>query len=245
MNALKLAVRELSNNYKEYVKRKEHRKARKLTESILLNLDVIHSLEGAKSSAQFEKKELRTVTAVKTRRDLFALCLQNVSIKGLYLEFGTFKADSINLLAKLDKKQHFYGFDSFQGMPEGWTPDCKQGTFDLGGKLPLVRKNVSLVPGWYDKSLPPFIAKHSAEKVAFLHIDCDLYSSTKTVLESLDNMIVPGTVICFDEYYNYPDWEEGEYKAFQEFLAPRGLAFDYLGYIRIGRQLAVKIKMLA
>lgn len=241
MQALKIAVRELSNNYKEFIKRREHRKARKLTESLLLNLDVMHSLEGAKSSAQFEKKFLREVPAFKTRQDLFERCLENVTLKGLYLEFGTFKGDSINLLAKLAKDQHFYGFDSFQGMPETWTPDCKKGTFDLGGKLPSVRKNVTLVAGWYDKSLPLFLEKHKDEKIAFLHIDCDLYSSTKIVLDNLQNMIVPGTVICFDEYYNYPDWEEGEYKAFQEFLSLRGYGFEYLGYIRIGRQLAVKI----
>src|SRR3990167_2338597 len=58
--------------------------------------------------------------------------------------------------------------------------------------------------------------------IAFIHIDCDLYEATKTVFDILGNNLVPGSVIVFDEYYNYPGYERHEYKAFQEFLQRTG-----------------------
>ena len=63
-------------------------------------------------------------------------------------------------------------------------------------------------------------------------MDCDLYSSTRTILEGLASQIVAGTVIQFDEYFNYPGWREHEFKAFHEFIAERGLSYEYLGYTR-------------
>ena len=62
-----------------------------------------------------------------------------------------------------------------------------------------------------------------------------------TILEGLKDMLVPGTIIMFDEYYNYSGWEEGEYKAFMEFTAKHQIRFEYIGYIRKGSQVAVKI----
>jgi hypothetical protein len=51
---------------------------------------------------------------------------------------------------------------------------------------------------------------------------------------------VPGTIIVFDEYFNYPNWEEHEYKAFQEFIGESGLGYRYLGFAR--QQVAVRIE---
>jgi hypothetical protein len=62
-------------------------------------------------------------------------------------------------------------------------------------------------------NLPPHLP------IALLHIDCDLYSSTKTIFELLSDRIVPGTVIVFDELVNYPAFKKHEVLAFYEFLA--------------------------
>jgi hypothetical protein len=48
-------------------------------------------------------------------------------------------------------------------------------------------------------------------------------------------------VIVFDEYFNYPGWREGEFKAFQEFIARESLGFEYLNYNRKAEQVSVKI----
>ncbi|MDQ3475291.1 MAG: class I SAM-dependent methyltransferase, partial [Actinomycetota bacterium] len=65
--------------------------------------------------------------------------------------------------------------------------------------------------------------------MAIAHIDSDLYSSAVFVLQQLRPRMVDGTVIVFDEFYNYPGWRGHEYRAWQEFVAETGLEFVYLG----------------
>lgn len=77
--------------------------------------------------------------------------------------------------------------------------------------------------------------------VAFLHIDADLYSSTKYVFDMLEDHIVPGTVIQFDEFFNFPGWREGEYKAFCEFCEIANVKVEYGGYTRWGEQVMVRV----
>jgi hypothetical protein len=75
----------------------------------------------------------------------------------------------------------------------------------------------------------------------FLHIDCDLYSSTKTIFNLLKGRIVSGTVIVFDEYFNYDGWEKGEYLAFQKYVKENQIKYEYLTYNHLHEQVAVII----
>lgn len=93
--------------------------------------------------------------------------------------------------------------------------------------------------GYFDKTLPLF-KKDESRKIAFLHLDADLYSSTKIVLDSLKDQITKGTIIVFDEYFNYPGWEQGEFKAFQEFIKETNYQYQYIGYTNL-QQCAVEI----
>lgn len=151
---------------------------------------------------------------------------------GLWLEFGVYQGRSINEIAKRTS-QTVYGFDSFEGLPEDWYSDidfCKKGSLDLDGILPSVASNVHLIAGWFEDTLPKFVDSLSKDvfKISFMHIDCDLYSSTKTIFDTIGHLVVPGTVIMFDEYwYNYK-WDEHEFKAFQEFTERTGLTYEYI-----------------
>ncbi len=51
-----------------------------------------------------------------------------------------------------------------------------------------------------------------------------------SLFNALRDRIKPGTVVVFDEYFNYPGWRGHEYKAFQEFIAATGLTYRYLGF---------------
>ena len=108
--------------------------------------------------------------------------------------------------------------------------------------MPKFESNVIVQKGWFDKSLPKFKTEFT-DNVAFLHVDCDLYSSTKTIFEQLGDRIVDGTIILFDEYFNYPFWEHHEYKAFDEFIKESGLNYEYLCYTSktFGSKVAVRI----
>jgi hypothetical protein len=176
-----------------------------------------------------------TIPTIPTTLNLSALdhVLQNLTIpEGLCVECGVYSGTSINKIAHVVDPRKVYGFDSFEGLPESWQrPDMQfgKGAFDLRGRLPLCRPNVTLVPGWFDKTLPAFAAEHVGEKIGLLHVDCDLYSSTKCVFESLGHMLKHGTVIVFDELLDYPTYEEHEVKAFYEFLTGSGFDVEWIG----------------
>jgi Macrocin-O-methyltransferase (TylF) len=220
------------------------RMVRKTAESVLRNLDLMGQMQDLFSSVEFERQHLATVPMFKTRQELFKFALDKVTVSdGLYAEFGVYKGDSINRLARLRPHQVFHGFDSFEGLPESWTLGARTGAFSVGGRLPAVHDNVVLVKGFFQQTLPDFVSACDKKAVAFLHVDCDLYSATKTVLDRLAPLLVEGTVIVFDEYFNYPGWQQGEFKAFGEFIESHDrLGYDYIGYIRNGGQVAVRLK---
>jgi Macrocin-O-methyltransferase (TylF) len=164
---------------------------------------------------------------------------------GLFAEFGVWRGKTINVIAALVGNQAtVHGFDSFEGLPEdwnGWNGKYRKGTFHMKGALPKVRPNVVLHKGWFDETVPKFAAEHPGTPVAFLHIDCDLYSSTKAIFDSLGDRLRPGSVIVFDEYFNYAGWREHEYKAFQELIETRSLRYRYVAYNDSQMNVAVQI----
>jgi hypothetical protein len=173
--------------------------------------------------------------------DDFALLRRAVEWKGLdglVMEFGVASGRTVNHLAGLLPAQTIFGFDSFQGLPETWRTGYGTGTF--AQPAPEVLPNVELVHGRFEQTLNAFVAAHPGP-VALLHVDCDLYSSTVTVLRTLAERIVPGTIIVFDEYFNYPGWRQGEFKAFQEFIAATGRRYTYLGFVPSHQQVCVRI----
>ena len=137
---------------------------------------------------------------------------------------------SLRVLAERLAPRVVHGFDSFEGLPEAWAGNqMAAGTFDRGGLLPRVPDNARLHPGWFDRTLGPFLEAQSGP-AAFLHLDADLYSSTHAVLRALEGRIVPGTLLLFDEYFNYPHWQHHEHRAFEELRARVDLGFTYLAY---------------
>lgn len=168
----------------------------------------------------------------------FRQCMEAARIGGLVLEFGVRSGSTIRQIAAL-AKQPVHGFDSFQGIPEAWHHE-PAGSYSTHGQLPAVPDNVSLHVGWFDESLPRFLREFDGP-VRFMNIDCDIYSSTVTILELLADRIVPGTVIVFDEYIGYKQWREDEFKAFQEAVAKYGWSYEYITFSFMTKQVGVRI----
>ena len=186
---------------------------------------------------------LANMTKTSSFPDKFALLEHSVKsvppeLKGLYCEFGVYKGETVNFIASRTTHE-VHGFDSFEGLPEVWREGFEKGTFALTN-LPEVARNVTLHKGWFNESLPVWKQKYSGP-VAFMHMDADLYSSTKCVFDLLADRVVPGTVIQFDEFFNYPGWKDGEYKAFTEFVRERNIRFEYIGYNPNHEQVAVRV----
>ena len=193
----------------------------------------------ARSTAQYVIDNMSTLPAFDDRFKLLSYALRNVPEDGLYFEFGVYKGESINYIAGIKSDKTIYGFDSFEGLPESWTANHQKGHFKLPA-LPKVRKNVELVKGWFDETIPAFRQKHGDFKVAFIHADSDLYSSTKTMFNLLKDNITTGTIVVFDEYFNYPNWEKGEFRAFQEFINENNLKYEYIGYTYKSSRVAIR-----
>jgi hypothetical protein len=202
------------------------------------DIDSARQFRAAQESADFVDHHM---PMAKSHPDKFALlksAIAQIEVDGLCCEFGVYRGETLNFIASLLPGQ-IHGFDSFEGLPEDWRQGHEKGTFAVG-HLPRVRPNVRLYKGWFEDTLPPFREQHPGP-VAFLHLDADLYSSTKTVLDILGDGIVPGTVIAFDEFFNYPGWREGEYRAFHEFCRERQVEVRYFGFVRRDEQAAAKI----
>jgi predicted O-methyltransferase YrrM len=203
--------------------------------------DVLHRLPYSQDSASYVSEHMRSAMKVPGKENHLRFALARIS-EGLVLEFGVFKGQSINQIAAALPDRQVHGFDSFEGLPEDWAGyNVTTASFDQQGRLPKVVDNVQLHKGWFNESLPPFLEDHP-EPVAFIHVDCDLYSSTKTVLDALAGRIRPGTVIAFDEYHNFPYWREHEHKAFMEFCADRHVEYDYISFNNL--QAAVQISSI-
>ena len=80
--------------------------------------------------------------------------------------------------------------------------------------------------------LPPPPPRRRPMIVAFVHADADLYSSTRTFLNFLCQykVLVKGSILVFDEYWNYPNWQQGEYMAWQEITQQYHIEYEYIGY---------------
>ena len=178
----------------------------------------------------FIAENMPDAIAFDTPRELMRHALSRIAVDGIIAEFGVNRGGTISFIAKRRPNDKAYGFDSFEGLPEDWSGNKMfAGYFNRNGRLPRVPGNVELHPGWFDKSLPEFCRNHN-EPAAFLHIDCDIYSSTASILEHFGPRIVDGTVLVFDEYFNYPNWQNHEHKAFEEFRNTCDLDFRYFAY---------------
>tara|TARA_X000000950_G_scaffold286763_1_gene396723 strand:- start:880 stop:1569 length:690 start_codon:yes stop_codon:yes gene_type:complete len=147
---------------------------------------------------------------------------RKISLTGYWCEFGVREGRSLNWLIKEYPHQIIHAFDSWEGLPEDWNHGTGK-VADMRCNPPVVPKHIQLHKGWFKDTLPAWKQQHKGP-IAFLHMDADIYSSTKEVLVSLDKQIVAGTVITFDEFCNFrlsgkmSKWQDQEFLAVIEWL---------------------------
>ena len=206
-----------------------------ILKSLAKNIEMKAELE---SWEYLKSVGIKSATLVGTNTKTIELALKEALLDGLVLEFGVYNGKSIrNIAAQVHSTVH--GFDSFQGIPENWN-DEPSGSYSANGNLPEVPSNVTLYQGWFDETIPKFKKAHDGP-IRFMNIDCDLYSSTKTIFDLLGSQIIPGTVIVFDEYIGYKSWKNDEFKAFQEAVSQYQWKYQILTFSFATKQVAVKI----
>ena len=182
-------------------------------------------------------KDIRDVAMMGSSMNTRSAALEavkNSNIDGDWAEFGVHTGGTARFfIDNLPQSTQLYLFDSFKGLPEQWDENHPKGHFACD--IPSFdNDHVSLVIGWFDKSVPKW-ARHRTRPLSFIHIDSDIYSSAKTVLWNCNSLIVPGTIILFDEFYGYKGWDMHEYRAYKEWINRFGRRCSYLGRSRTHR----------
>jgi hypothetical protein len=203
-----------------------------------------------REAALYIRRHMATATMYADRWRLLQAAVGEARPGGLFLEFGVEKGASANFIAGLiaagDASAVLHAFDSFEGLPESWEGTFEtRGKFTVSGKIPRLPSNVRIHKGWFDATLPGFRDAHAGASISLLHIDCDLYSSTRTVLEHIGDRLLPGSIVVFDEYLNYHGWKNHEFKAWQEFVAASKVKYTYRGFCGQGGQVFLRIDEIA
>lgn len=189
-------------------------------------------------SAAFVRVEMPTARPFRSPTATLEHGLSLAPTDGMALEFGVYTGSTLKVIAAARAGGPVYGFDSFAGLPEHWRPGFPEGAFHA--PEPPDVPGAELVVGLFADTLPRFLETHPGP-VGFVHVDCDLYSSTRTVLDLVGPRLSPGAVIVFDEYLNYPGWPEHEHRAWREYVTRTGTRFGYEAYTLDNEQVVVRV----
>ena len=157
----------------------------------------------------------------KARKHFFHRAFAALSFNGIdgdYVEFGCCGGMTFSLAYKYSRMQKLncklWAFDSFCGLPPPTLPEDEhpiwvQGTMAIEEEefMKICRENgipkseFIIVPGFYEQTLAKPYAESLPQNICLAYIDCDLYSSTKNVLDFLMPRLKHGMIIAFDDYY--------------------------------------------
>jgi O-methyltransferase len=158
-------------------------------------------------------------------------------ISGDYAEFGSWGANTMRTsyvgMRGAGLSRHMWAFDSWEGLPAsedprdqhpGWGPGTSHGQGGVDAfheacdRHGIPREAYTPVSGYYEESLPPRGTEGPPTDIALAYVDCNLYSSTVTVLEFLAPRMKHGMILAFDDYYCWsPTHVSGERAALREF----------------------------
>jgi hypothetical protein len=158
-----------------------------------------------------------------------------------YLEFGVAEGASLISWLELDRNQdsRFWGFDSFEGLPETWRKGRPKGTFSRGGKPPqILDSRLDFVVGLFQDTLAPFLQKAVLKHRLVIHNDSDLYSATLYTLSQLNSIAQQGTIIIFDEFWD----ARHEFRALMDYSAAYGRKFKTIAATKRFAQAAIVLE---
>lgn len=153
--------------------------------------------------------------------------LVRMSPEGLIMELGVGMGTTLSEIWQVTDRT-IYGFDSFHGLPEDWRPELPKRSFTTFGFVPRVPPHVQIIAGLIEETLPYFLSAVS-DRVAFVHFDMDLHSSTSFALSAMEDRFSNGAILLFDEFSEHESNVEHEQRAFREFLEATGRKFECVG----------------
>jgi O-methyltransferase len=119
-----------------------------------------------------------------------------------YFEFGVAGGMSFKWWLQHNKHQgsRFFGFDTFEGLPEDWGGFAKGEMKHTLDSIKINDERASFHKGLFQETLLPFLNTYEPRNRKVIHMDADLFSSTIFPLSQLHRFIKPGDIILFDEF---------------------------------------------
>ena len=178
-------------------------------------------------------------------RKVFYQCINGRFVQNQpvdYLEFGVAGGDSFRSWLALNHcpESRFWGFDSFEGLPEDWNKQNRKGAFSQGGNVPRVQDpRAAFVKGVFQDTVDDFSRGFEPRNRLVIHMDADLYSSTLYCFMQLNRHIAPGTIVLFDEFTarNCTD----EFAALQDWCAACWRDYRFIATRRDHVKLAIEV----
>lgn len=202
-------------------------------------------------------------SAGKELPDVVQRCLEQASgfgtaPRGDYYEFGVFKGHTFwqaqrRAQALGLEQMRFFGFDSFEGLPEPHGPDVTEQQQFYRGQYACSFEEVSrtldahgiewdtasLIKGYFADTLTDATKRrYGMGKVAVALVDCDLYSSAADVLRFMGDMLIDKSILIMDDWNSFGGADDrGERRALREFLAahPHWSAEEWFAYGAYGQ----------
>jgi hypothetical protein len=198
-------------------------------------------LRARAEAADYVQEHMAEAQIFTAHQRIIEYAVTNAQPGGMFMEFGVATGNTLREIAShAPAGATVYGFDSFSGLPDNWTGHVETTGAFSQKDIPKVPANTQLVHGYFEDSLPDFVKGHDGP-VSFVHIDCDLYSSTVTILDHIGPWLKPGTLVLFDEYFNYPSWKQHEQKAWREYCDANNVNYTYIGFTALDGRVLVRI----
>jgi O-methyltransferase len=186
-----------------------------------------------------------TVVTPESMYVLYTLAQQAYELPGNFWECGVYKGGSAIMLksvvSSVSKKQKaLHLFDTFYGMPEtdsNYDNYCRLGDFS-DTSLEMVRARVSNdVNIFYHPGLiPDTFSGLEAERIAFAHVDVDIYQAVTDCCRFIYPRVSGGGFIVFDDY-GRPTCA-GARRAVDEFFADKS---EYPLVLPTGQAIVIKL----
>ncbi|SRR5258706_15796421 len=157
-----------------------------------------------------------------------------------YFEFGVAGGDSFKwwLAHSGNPDSRFFGFDTFEGLPENFGPFAKGTMAAALESLNITDPRASFYKGLFQDTLIPFLEQYTNGRKKLIHMDADIFSATIFTLSQLYKYLNDGDIIMFDEFAV----PKHEFMAFKIFTESFYIKYEVVGAANNYLFLAIKIK---
>jgi O-methyltransferase len=157
-----------------------------------------------------------------------------------YFEFGVASGSSFKWWLKNNShsSSRFFGFDTFEGLPEKWGPFEKGAMAHTLESLDITDTRAAFYKGLFQQTLIPFLENYDGRNKKLVHIDSDLFSSALFVMTQLYRFFKPGDILLFDEFAV----PRHEFFAFKIFTESFYIDYEVVGAANNYLFVAIKLK---